>query len=105
MSKKITELRLEKEKEVNEIRQQYNSLKEEVRTYERILPTLTFLNELNLQIATIPTYEDIFLSLRTKLAQLEEVNTKHSQYVSKTEETLRTLKQNEENSIAKQEET
>jgi hypothetical protein len=40
---------------------QYNSLKEEVRSYERILPTLTFMNELNLNIADIPPYEDVFI--------------------------------------------
>lgn len=48
---RLAELRDEKEREVSEIRSQYNSLKEEVRSYERILPTLTFMNEFNLRIA------------------------------------------------------
>ena len=61
---------------MGEVRAQYNAIKEEVRGYERILPTLTFLNELNLTIGQIPTYEDLFLGLKEKTSQMEQTQSK-----------------------------
>ena len=40
----MTELKEEKDKEIESVRNQYNHLKQEVRSYERILPTHTFLS-------------------------------------------------------------
>ena len=94
--RKLDELRSQKEKEVGELKNQYNSLKEEVRTYERVLPTLTFLNQFGLRIESIPTYEGIFLELKNKITQLEETQQRYEQYRAKTEETIKTLKQNED---------
>jgi hypothetical protein len=51
----------------------YNVLKEEVRGYERILPTLTFLTELGRSMGEIPTYEDVFVGLGEKVATLEQL--------------------------------
>ena len=67
-----------------------------MRTYERILPTLTFLSELHLSIQQIPTYEEVFLGLRDKLEQLEELQQKHRQHRDKAQETIDHLKQNED---------
>lgn len=53
---RLAELKREKEREVAEVLAKYNSLKEEVRSYERILPTFTFLNELALTIPQLPNY-------------------------------------------------
>ena len=44
MHRRVADIKAEKEKEVAEVRAQYNTIKEEVRGYERILPTLTLLN-------------------------------------------------------------
>ena len=44
LHRRVADIKAEKEKEVAEVRAQYNTIKEEVRGYERILPTLTFLN-------------------------------------------------------------
>lgn len=71
---------------MGEIRIQYNAIKEEMRSYERILPTLTFLNELGMHIEEIPPYEDIFLSLKEKIVQLEQTNSKFESYRIKAEE-------------------
>lgn len=58
------------------IRNQYNSIKEEVRSYERILPTLTFLSELGAKIEQLPTYEDIFVSLKEQSAIHDQLQLK-----------------------------
>jgi hypothetical protein len=67
----LVEVKEERDREVGEIRAQYNAIKEEMRSYERILPTLTFLNDLGMRIEEIPPYEDIFLSLKEKIVQLD----------------------------------
>ena len=51
-----SELKKEKEKELADVQNKYNALKEEVRSYERILPTFTFLEELQLTISELPNY-------------------------------------------------
>ena len=66
----------EKEKEILEVRAQYNSIKEEVRSYERILPTHTFLTEIAMSIEKLPTYEDIFTGLKEKIGQHSELQQK-----------------------------
>ena len=53
---RLTELKEEKEKEVEATRNQYNNLKEQVRSYERILPTHTFMNELGATLDKLPPY-------------------------------------------------
>ncbi len=78
------------------MRTQYNAIKEEMRSYERILPTLTFLNDLGMRIEEIPPYEDIFLSLKEKIVQLEQTNSKFDAYRLRAEEQARTAEQNEE---------
>lgn len=40
---RLCELKKDKERELTDIQTKYNALKEEVRSYERILPTFTFL--------------------------------------------------------------
>jgi hypothetical protein len=53
---RLAELKEDKEKEVAEVRTQYNNIKQEIRSYERILPTHTFLQESGISIDELPTY-------------------------------------------------
>ena len=53
---------------------QYNNLKEEVRTYERILPTLTFLKDYGVSIEVIPPYEDVFILSRSLTEELSQLS-------------------------------
>lgn len=73
---RLAALKEEKEKEILEVRAQYNSIKEEVRSYERILPTHTFLTEIAMSIEKLPTYEDIFTGLKEKIGQHSELQQK-----------------------------
>lgn len=66
---RLTELKEDKEKEIADIRSQYNKIKEEIRSYERILPTHTFLSDCGVGIDELPIYEDIFHNLKDKVAQ------------------------------------
>ena len=65
---RLNELKEEKQKEVSEVKTQYNKIKEEVRSYQRILPTHTFLSECGISIAQLPTYEDIFTNFKEKVS-------------------------------------
>ena len=105
LNRRINELREKNEKEVLEVRAQYNSLKEELRSYERILPTLTFMNELKLSMESIPTYEEIFLGLQDKIVRLDETEKRYKEFREKNEEVVQTLKQNEELWKVKKEES
>ena len=78
------------------MRAQYNSIKEEVRSYERILPTHTFLTEIALSIEQLPTYEDIFVNLRQKITQISDLQAKFDSFKEKTEEMVRSHEQSEE---------
>lgn len=73
---RLAALKEEKEKEILEVRAQYNSIKEEVRSYERILPTHTFLTEIAMTIEQLPTYEDIFTGLKERIGQHTELQQK-----------------------------
>ncbi len=92
---RLQELKEDKDKEINEVRTQYNSIKEEIRSYERILPTLTFLQENGLTIQQIPAYEDIFTNLKEKILQLEQLNNKFDAFRQKKEEEIEGYRQNE----------
>jgi hypothetical protein len=93
---RLNELKEEKEKEVADVRAQYNAIKEEVRSYERILPTHTFLTEIGFKIYQLPTYEDIFMNLKDKVTALEQLNNKFEAHRAKTEEAARSYQQNKE---------
>jgi hypothetical protein len=93
---RLSALKEEKEKEILEVRAQYNSIKEEVRSYERILPTHTFLTEINTFIDHLPTYEDIFTNLKEKIMQHSELNAKFDAYRTKMEDAISAYEQNEE---------
>lgn len=92
---RLQELKEDKDKEINEVRTQYNSIKEEIRSYERILPTLTFLQENGLTIHQIPAYEDIFTNLKEKILQLEQLNNKFDAFRQKKDEEIEGYRQNE----------
>lgn len=91
---RLTELKEDKDREVAEVRLQYNKIKEEIRSYERILPTHAFLQDCALSIDQLPTYEDIFFNLKEKVANVEQLNQKFDQYKAKKEEEVATLRQN-----------
>ena len=93
---RLNELKEEKEKEVGEVRSQYNKIKQEVRSYERILPTHTFLEECGKKIEELPTYEDIFVNLKEKVTQFQQLQEKFKGFKEKSEEEMVTLRQNEE---------
>lgn len=63
---RLTEVKEEKDKEIEGLRTQYNNLKEQVRSYERILPTHTFISQLGTDIHQLPPYEDIFYSWKDR---------------------------------------
>jgi hypothetical protein len=79
-----------------EVRAQYNSIKEEVRSYERILPTHIFLTEIEMTINQLPTYEDIFVNLKQKIAQISELQAKFEAFREKSEEAVKGFEQSEE---------
>lgn len=91
---RLSALKEEKEKEILEVRAQYNSIKEEVRSYERILPTHTFLTEINKSIDQLPTYEDLFMNLKEKVSQFNELTAKFEAFKKKTEESVKAFEQN-----------
>ena len=64
LERRLSEVKEEKGRELSELTNKYNTLKQEVRSYERILPTFTFLRDLGKNINELPAYEDIFLGLR-----------------------------------------
>lgn len=93
---RVTEIKEDKDKEVGEVRAQYNKIKEEIRSYERILPTHTFLTECGIVIGELPTYEDIFVNLKDKVAQNEQVVAKFNAFKVSSEESALSYQQNEE---------
>lgn len=44
-----------------------------MRSYERILPTFTFLSEIGQNISELPNYEDIFFDLKTKAQEFNDL--------------------------------
>lgn len=76
---RLAELKRDKDKELADIQSKYNTLKEEVRSYERILPTFTFLTDLSLTINELPNYEDLYFNLREKTAEYQELKQAHEQ--------------------------
>lgn len=70
---RINELKEEKDKEIESTRAQYNFLKNEVRSYERILPTHTFMSKLGATYEQLPTYEEVFMNWKDKSERLSEI--------------------------------
>ena len=93
---RLCELKKDKERELTEIQTKYNALKEEVRSYERILPTFTFLSEIGQTIGELPNYEDLFVSLREKEAECKELQQAFTNAKYEWEETIKTIKTNED---------
>ena len=93
---RLCELKKDKERELTEIQTKYNALKEEVRSYERILPTFTFLSEIGQTIGELPNYEDLFVSLREKEAECKELQQAFTNAKDEWEETMKTIKANED---------
>lgn len=81
---------------MTEVQIKYNGLKEEVRSYERILPTFTFLSEIGQTISELPNYEDLFVNLREKEAECKELQQAFSNAKDEWEDTIKTIKANEE---------
>lgn len=101
---RLTELQESKDKEVAEVRAQFNSIKDKTRNNERILPTPTFLNDIGIHIDQLPIYEDIYVNLREKVTQHEQLKLKYEELKTKSEETEKAGRQKEEAMKAKVEE-
>lgn len=93
---RLAELKREKERELTDVSGKYNALKEEVRSYERILPTFTFLADLGLTIAHLPNYEDLFLTSRQKTTECAELAAAHLQAQEEWAEAARGMRANED---------
>ena len=67
-----------------------------MRSYERILPTHTFLTEIGAEIEQLPTYEDIFNNLKEKSLSFDNLTSKHEQFKQETEDKISQLEKNED---------
>lgn len=77
---RLNELKEEKDKEIESTRAQYNHLKTEVRSYERILPTHTFMSKFGFNYEQLPTYEHIFMNLKERSDRYDELDDKFKKF-------------------------
>lgn len=60
------------------------------------MPTFTFLSEIGQTISQLPNYEDLFVNLREKEAECQELQQAFTSAKDKWEETIKTIRANEE---------